>query len=101
MILAIRHEPTHSKAAAFLLGGRCSTLPSPVSSGSKQLFITERLCLVELCNSKMPIKGKTFYISPSLCVCGKGNRPSMLAEMKRRGKTCCFPVAVARRKIFR
>jgi len=77
----------------------------PASSvlAKNRLFL-RRDCLAELCNCKMPIKGKTFYVSLSLCVqnnsvCGKGNRHSMLEGMKRRGKMGCFLTAVIGSKI--
>lgn len=57
-------------------------------------FLKARLCLAELCNCKMPIKGKNishFWVFVCTTILhGKGNRHSMLEGLNRRGKWVPF-----------
>lgn len=77
---AIRQDTLHSKHLLPKADEGAAPCPNSPVLAKNRLFIRERPCLADLCNCKMPIKGKTFYISPSLCV-----QNSFLSMVKETG----------------
>lgn len=77
---AIRQDTPHSKQLLSKLDEGAALCPNSPVLAKSRLFIRERPRLADLHYCKMPIKGKTFYISLSLCV-----QNSFLSMVKETG----------------